>query len=148
MGRSAARCRRLQHRTGRRGTAALEFAIILPLLITIVLGCIDFGRFAYTYIGVTNAARVGAGIGALNPVSSDFSMANLKAEILAAVKAELGSRFDASKIVLADPVVTLENDGQKRVRVEVGYPFQTLVSWPLLPSNLDLRRAVEMRVIR
>jgi Flp pilus assembly protein TadG len=43
----------------RRGASATELAIILPLFITIVLSCVDFGRFAYTYIAVSNAARAG-----------------------------------------------------------------------------------------
>ncbi len=41
----------------RRGVAATEFALILPLFLLIVLGCIDYGRFAHTYIAVTNGAR-------------------------------------------------------------------------------------------
>ena len=49
----------LQARRHRRGVTAVEFALILPLLMTIVLGCVDYGRFAYDYIAVTNAARAG-----------------------------------------------------------------------------------------
>jgi Flp pilus assembly protein TadG len=44
----------------RRGAAAAELAMILPLMLILVLGCVDFGRFAYSYIAVTNAARAGA----------------------------------------------------------------------------------------
>ena len=50
----------------RRGHAAVEFALILPLLVTIIFACIDLGRFAHTYIAVTNAARAGAGFGSSN----------------------------------------------------------------------------------
>ena len=75
-------------------------------------------------------------------------MENLKTEILAVVTDELGTAFDPAKIVLPDPVLTVEEDGQKRVRVEVGYTFETAVNWPILPSSVDIRRAVEMRVIR
>ena len=31
---------------------------------TLLLGAVDFGRFAYNYIAVTNAARAGAAFGA------------------------------------------------------------------------------------
>src|SRR2546423_13511130 len=44
----------------RHAVAAVELAVLLPVLTTIVLGCVDFGRFAYNYIAVTNAARAGA----------------------------------------------------------------------------------------
>src|SRR5262245_6480058 len=54
-------------RTRRRGSSATELAIILPLFMTIVLGCVDFGRFAYTYIAVSNAARAAAAREMMNP---------------------------------------------------------------------------------
>ncbi len=43
-----------------RGAAAVEMALILPLLLLIVGGIIDFGRFFYTQNIVVNAAREGA----------------------------------------------------------------------------------------
>ena len=43
-----------------RGAAAVEMAIVLPLLLLIVGGIIDFGRFFYTQNIVVNAAREGA----------------------------------------------------------------------------------------
>ncbi len=138
-------CRRANR--ARRGTAAVEFAIVLPILITIVLACIDFGRFASTYIAVTNAARVGAGFGSLNPVTS-VTWADWEQSILAVVAAEMGEGYDPAKISVAPPVVTDEGDGHKRVRVEVSYPFETQVAWPLLPNTMTLTQAVEMRVIR
>jgi len=75
-------------------------------------------------------------------------MNNLKEEIVNAITQELGPSYDLNKIVVADPVIIVEADGMKRARVEVSYPFNTVVSWPLLPGSLMLRRAVEMRVIR
>jgi len=42
-------------------------AIILPLLLTILLGIIDFGRVFYAYVTITNASREGARYGALHP---------------------------------------------------------------------------------
>ena len=56
----------------RRGTAALELAIILPVLVTIVLSCLDFGQFAYNYIALSNAVRAGAAWGMMQtPPPSD-----------------------------------------------------------------------------
>ena len=51
---------RLRRRPRRRGVSAVEFALILPLLLTLVGGAVDFGRCFYTHIAVTNAARAGA----------------------------------------------------------------------------------------
>ena len=43
-----------------RGAAAVELALVLPLLLLIVGGIVDFGRFFYTQNIVVNAAREGA----------------------------------------------------------------------------------------
>lgn len=43
-----------------RGTAAVEFALILPVLLLLVFGIIDFGRALNAQITLTQAAREGA----------------------------------------------------------------------------------------
>lgn len=42
------------------GVAAIEFALVLPLLLLFVAGITDFGRAFFTEIMLTNAAREGA----------------------------------------------------------------------------------------
>ncbi|HUT14609.1 MAG TPA: TadE family protein [Thermoguttaceae bacterium] len=131
----------------RRGVAAVEMAIILPLLVTIVLGCVDLGRFAHAFIAVNNAARAGAGFACLHPFTTT-TQSKWHQQIRQTVETELGTRFDPSKLDVPLPDVSIEPDGRKRVRVEVSYPFETVVRWPLLPTEMNLRRAVEMRFIR
>lgn len=46
-----------------RGVAAVEFALVLPLLIVLLLGIIDFGLMMYDKAMITNAAREGARAG-------------------------------------------------------------------------------------
>lgn len=46
-----------------RGAAAIEMALVLPVLILVLGGIIDFGRLFYTQIMLTNAAREGARAG-------------------------------------------------------------------------------------
>lgn len=48
-----------------RGAVAVEFALLLPLLLLIVLGIIDFGRMLNAQITLTQAAREGARLVAL-----------------------------------------------------------------------------------
>jgi Flp pilus assembly protein TadG len=53
-------------RKGRdRGAAAVEFALVLPLLLLIVFGIIDFGRALNAQITLTQAAREGVRLAAL-----------------------------------------------------------------------------------
>ena len=42
-----------------RGAAAVELAILLPVVLLILGGIVDFGRFFFTKIELTNAAREG-----------------------------------------------------------------------------------------
>ena len=45
----------------------LEFALILPLLLLLVMGIFDLGRGIYYYSAIHSAAREGARYGAVNP---------------------------------------------------------------------------------
>ena len=48
-----------------RGSAAVEFAMILPILATLVFGIIDFGRMLWFQEVLVNATRTGARQGTL-----------------------------------------------------------------------------------
>ncbi len=54
---------RRRHGPGERGTALVEFALVLPLLAVLVFGIIDFGRIFQSWVTLTNAAREGARLG-------------------------------------------------------------------------------------
>lgn len=43
-----------------KGQSLVEFALILPILLLLILGALDIGRIITTKIAVTNAAREGA----------------------------------------------------------------------------------------
>lgn len=43
-----------------RGTTAVEFAIVVPLLLLILLGLIDFGRLLFVQVSLNAASREGA----------------------------------------------------------------------------------------
>ena len=49
-----------------RGSVAVEFALLLPMLLLIVFGIIDFGRALNAQITLTQAAREGARLAAVN----------------------------------------------------------------------------------
>ncbi len=44
----------------KRGTQVVEFAILLPVLLLLVFGIIDFGRGFFSWVIITNGAREGA----------------------------------------------------------------------------------------
>lgn len=51
-------------RRSEQGGAMVELAVVLPVLILIAIGVMDYGRVFFTSIAVSNAARAGAEWGA------------------------------------------------------------------------------------
>jgi Flp pilus assembly protein TadG len=79
------------HRRGERGAALVELAVVLPLLLVVLLGTIDFGRAFRTAMIVTNAARAGAQFGA-----QSLANAGNNSGIIAAADAVLAANGLAS----------------------------------------------------
>src|SRR5262249_7700073 len=75
-------------RRRRRAAAAAELALDLPP--RLLLGALDLGRFAYTYIAVTNAAGAGAFLGA-NTTYTSGTYTTWQAKVQQAAAAEMGS---------------------------------------------------------
>ncbi|MBE0609906.1 MAG: pilus assembly protein [Dehalococcoidia bacterium] len=64
--------RRLLHRFRQTeaGQSLVEFTMILPIFLVLMFGLIDFGRAFYTWLLVTNAAREGARVAAVQADSA------------------------------------------------------------------------------
>ena len=50
-----------------RGQSLVEVALILPVVVMLLLGLLDFGRAYYTIVALRDAADEGAAFGATNP---------------------------------------------------------------------------------
>lgn len=57
--------------SSQRGASAVEFAILLPLMLLILGGITDFGRAMFTEIQLQNAAREGARAAVVSDASED-----------------------------------------------------------------------------
>jgi Flp pilus assembly protein TadG len=79
---------------GDRGAAAVEFALVLPLLVAMILGMIDFGRAYNQQITLTQLAREGARLVSLG--TTDY-----KARLVSAAPPALG--LTASNITGSTP---------------------------------------------
>lgn len=60
-----------RRQSSRKGAAAVEFAIVLPLLILLLFGIIEFSVICYDKAMLTNAAREGARLGIVYNVDPD-----------------------------------------------------------------------------
>lgn len=78
----------------------VEFALVLPILLLLILGVMDFGRMFYTKMVLTNAAREGANYLAYYPQDAS----NGYAETFAAIFDEANS--STVQVVPADVTYT------------------------------------------
>lgn len=125
-------------RPSRRAAAAVELALMLPLLAFIMVATCDFARLYYDYLTVTNCARNGA-LWASDPTTSAYSVYSTVQQAALADAANLSPT----------PTVTLSTgtdaNGNPNVSVTVSYSFQMISSYLGFPS-VNLSRTVEMRV--
>lgn len=71
-----------------RGQSVVEFALVLPVLMLLMLIAVDFGRLFFTTIQLTNAAREGVSYAATNPTDTATIQARVATE--ANVQAQQG----------------------------------------------------------
>lgn len=126
----------------------MELAFVLPVLLSIVFACIDFARFVYGYIAVSNAVRVGAEYGATHRCSN-YTLTSWETRVREMLEEELQNLpgFDPS-LLHASVTWSDQLDGMGIVTVEADYPFETVVHWPGIPKDVTLRRAITMQQVR
>ena len=128
-------------RSGESGTALIEFAIVLPLLIIILFGTIEFGLLMFNKQVITNASREGAryGIVARDPRHSE-------AEIAAVVE-----KYCAGQLITFgtenEPVNSTATFGQDlTVTATYDYDFLLIPGFvPGLPDTITLSAQTSMR---
>lgn len=98
-----------------RGAAAVEFAILLPLLLLIVIGMVEFSRAYNAQITLTNAAREGVRVMAITNKPDDAKVQAQKAAAL------LGT-IPTSDIALSESSCT----NPTQVTLTIKYNLQTL----------------------
>ncbi|MDY6992695.1 MAG: TadE family protein [Pseudomonadota bacterium] len=88
-----------QTNRSKRGQSMVEFALLLPLLLVLVVSTIDLGRLFFTKIVITNAARESAYYLTMNPSDYDPGTGN-------APNAAFAAQRDASNSGVSDITVT------------------------------------------
>ncbi len=127
------------------GAALIEAAFVLPILLFVSIGIIEFGRAFQTWQIVTNAAREGARIAVLPGMSDDM----VKARVADYLK--MGINSPASAMVAIDRTTTVSLGGAATAsasRVQVDYPFTFIVLQPvaqLLAKDSTVGSAFTMR---
>src|SRR5690348_2938556 len=105
------------------GQGLVEFALILPVLVLIFMGIVDFGRAIYAYNAVSNAAREGARTGI---VDQRMTSGTYNAAI------EAANQATALGLTASDPtqvLVTFPNTSGTCGTVTVGCPVRVRVQY-------------------
>jgi Flp pilus assembly protein TadG len=132
-------------RLDRQGAAAVEFAIVLPLLVLLTFGCVDLGRSVAAYIICSNAARVGAEYGATHGYTP-FTYSTWQSQVIAQANQEMqgtGGSFDPNRLTIT--VTGTPTTGNLfRATVVASYRFDLITSVPGLPQEFVLTHSVSM----
>ena len=125
-----------------RGQALVEFALVMPIFLILVLGIADFGLALRSYITVTNSSREAARLGAVGATCDDIKQ----------------RAVDTSAGLLTLSNVTVQNcQGQPGTDVQVAVSYDYSWVTPLvpmvktflgdtLPSTLTIRSTSVMRL--
>lgn len=115
-------------RKSRRGAAAVEFAIVLPVFVLLVFGMIEYGRMVMVQQVITNASREGARRAVLDG-STVSQVQDVVDEYLT------NAAINAANPAAVSPNPLANADAGDPVTVTVSVPFAS-VSW--LPSPMYL----------
>ncbi|HEY0715311.1 MAG TPA: TadE family protein [Polyangia bacterium] len=124
--------RRSGERRVDRGVAAVEFALLLPILLGVTLGAIDWGYFFFVKQRVVNAAREGARAGAVIDPDDGWAEAQTTAQ-------EAAEAYLTSVGLTAQGVDVVQEDigGTDGIKVTITYPTGSLTGYlsSVLPAN-------------
>ena len=119
-----------------RGQSMVEFALVLPLMVTVMLGIVDFGFIYFVRGSVENAAREGARYGSIHPADVGGITNRVKQTVMGINTSSSDFKVDVSYPDV-DPIPT------NRIRVAVTYPLFTF--WPG-PQSGNYATAATMRI--
>jgi Flp pilus assembly protein TadG len=124
----------LQRARRQDGAALVETAFVLPIMLLVCIGILEFGRAYQSWQVVTNASREGARVAVL----PDYSDASVRARVKTYLKngglsaAVVDST--ATDIQITNTTINVNETGTvtaPATRVQVHYPFEFMVLQPI-----------------
>ena len=125
-----------------KGQSLVEFALVLPILLLLILGAMDLGRMFYIKVVLTNAAREGAN-----------HLANFKRDDDAGALVAIKNEASSSNVEVVDSEVTISSLREPGEPVEVSITKEVdlifdgiLQSLGLIGGPAQLTSAIQMVV--
>jgi len=139
--------------SNKKGQSLVEFALVLPLFVLLIVGVFDLGRAFFAYIAISNAAREGTRVVTFWP--GKVTLANINT----AIQTEIGnstvvdwSNVTSIEIECGNPFATVTTDAQLKacpsdepIKITVTYS-QDLILSLFFTAPLTLVRSAEMMV--
>ena len=139
------------------GTTAVEFALILPVMLLFIFGIIEFGVLMYDKQVLTNACREGARVGVVvrSPRNQGIEDAEIRATVLEYARDHLVSFGAGGTLTNADIVIEPatrclgfeDADGNRCfliVTVDYRYTFLYLNNFGIGPLNIQAVSRMQM----
>jgi Flp pilus assembly protein TadG len=121
-----------------RGQSMVEFAVMLPLLILIVMAILEFGMIMNSYLAINNAAREGARLGIVGGTDDQIR------SIILSTSPSLTSQ-DLTIVITPDSLSRKSGD---TLKITLHYNFHLTI--PIISSLLNnlvvLNAVTSMRV--
>lgn len=151
--------RNLRDKKTETGAAAVEFAIVLPLLVLVFTGMIEYGRLMWNYNALAKATRDAARFLSMEPAikPTDAAQTSAKTMVINAT-ADAGMKDENGPLVTAsDVAIVCSPDCTNPITVSVNINYShTIGEWiPVISSRsgatfnqVNLRPHTTMRYMR
>jgi Flp pilus assembly protein TadG len=135
----------MSSRSRERGSALIEAAITIPILLLLMVGIFEVGRAFETWQVLSNAAREGARM-SVTPNSDEVTTSALVRQYMA--DGQLTESAAADVDVNKDATIVVNGTNVGASQVTVDYPFEFIVLQPiarLVVPGTDTGEAITMR---
>lgn len=134
-----------------QGMSLVEMSLVVPVLLLILIGIVDFGRAYYLYNEVVGAAHAGAIYGSQFPTDTtgmQTAVTNNAPDVsglqaTATYGCECYDGSDASASCASPPSCTTNE--VYYVHVTASATYTPLVPWPGIPTSVPMSETVELR---
>jgi Flp pilus assembly protein TadG len=133
------------------GSSLIEMAFIMPLLLLILFGVVDFGRAYYLAIEVAGASRAGAVYGSQYPTDTTgmTNATTLNAPDVPGISGAPSWGCECSdgsnQVASCSSIPSCSTNIVYYVTVKASAPYRPLFPWPGIPTSIPLSNSATMR---
>lgn len=120
---------------GQRGQSVVELALVLPILLLLLLGMVDFGRLGAAYLSLQHAAREGVRLGITGATDG---------EIVERIQ-ESAAAVDARQLTISIAPPEAERFPGAELTIELGYPFRPVT--PFIENVMGSEATLRVRLV-